>query len=284
MPLSPSELTITDNVLRSYHEKGYWVSPVLFDEAEVAMIHREVTRICNGERDFDGYPWLGTRSFADDDPAMRQVNNGWWINRIMRDVVKTPVIGYIGATLMNTNAARIWHDQMLLKPGLGPAGATETAGNIGWHQDYAHWQCANTNNFCTAWVALQDTNLSNGGMRTIVGSHKWGLTNDAHTFGEKDLEGLEKQFRREDTAWIDEPCILKAGQASFHHALTFHGSGPNLSTEPRLSFVVHMMPADCGFTGQGLYHPNADLLGPFVEEGTLFAGPFFPQIWPVTEA
>lgn len=280
MPLSPLDLTITADDIRRYHDRGSWISPVLFDAHEVAALRQEVLRICRGERDFDGLHWLSPPNYPEDSPALRQVCNGWWVNRAMREVIKAPVIGYIGSVLMQTDEVRVWHDQILCKPGLGPAGTGEQAGNVGWHQDYAHWQCANTANFCTAWVALQETDLTNGGMRTIVGSHHWGLCDDAATFGEHDLEALKATYHRAGRDWIDEPCLLKAGQASFHHAFTFHGSGPNLSTEPRLSFVIHMMPADCGFTQHGRHHPNADLLGPYVREGDRFTGPYFPRIWP----
>ena len=118
----------------------------------MAAIRLEVIRVCDGERDFDCLHWLTTPNFSDDSPAVRQVCNGWWVNKVMRGPIRTPVIGYIGAQLMDTDEVRVWHDQVLLKPGLGPAGVKETAGNIGWHQDYAHWQCANTDNFCTAWM------------------------------------------------------------------------------------------------------------------------------------
>ena len=240
----------------------------------------ELERICAGERDYDGFFWLSQPNFGTDDPAVRQVNNGWWINKVMRLTVKSPVIGYIGAQLMKTKEVRIWHDQMLWKPGLGVTGESDLSNNIGWHQDYAHWQCANTTNFCTAWVALQDTDEFNGCMQLVTGSHHWGLRHDANTFGEKDLEVLEAKYCPENNEWNADPCVLKAGQASFHHALTYHGSGPNLSTQPRLSIAVHMMPKDCGFTQRGQYHPNADLLGPYVKEGDLFEGPYFPCIWP----
>ena len=69
-----------------------------------------------------------------------------------------------------------------------PKNNEEIDGNIGWHQDYAHWQVSSSTNMATMWIALQDTNLENGGMRTIVGSHKWGLQKNADTFHEKDLK------------------------------------------------------------------------------------------------
>ena len=67
--------------------------------------------------------------------------------------------------------------------------------NVGWHQDYGYWKASSTTNMITAWVALQDTDLSNGGMRTIVGSHKWGLVEGSDTFGERDLEQLAGKYR-----------------------------------------------------------------------------------------
>ena len=280
MPLDYTEIALTPEDFASYRKKGYWISPVLFNDEEVCSMRRELERICAGERDYDGFFWLSQPDFGADDPAVRQVNNGWWINKVMRLAVKSPVIGYIGAQLMKTKEVRIWHDQMLWKPGLGVTGESDLSNNIGWHQDYAHWQCANTTNFCTAWVALQDTDEFNGCMQLVTGSHHWGLRHDANTFGEKDLEVLEAKYCPENNEWNADPCVLKAGQASFHHALTYHGSGPNLSAQPRLSIAVHMMPQDCGFTQRGQYHPNADLLGPHVKEGDLFEGPYFPCIWP----
>jgi len=271
---------IGDADIAEFHERGYWISPKLFDDEQIAALREAVLRTCRGERDFDNFPWLRFHCQDEASPAVRQVCNAWWVNGVVRDAVMSPKIGYIGSRLMRTAEVRIWHDQVIHKPGVGPDGGGEKSGNVGWHQDCAHWQCANTTNFCTAWVALQDTDLSNGGMRTIVGSHKWGLMPEAYTFGEKDLEEMRRRFESPDHEWIDEPCILKAGEASFHHGLCFHGSGPNLSTEPRLSFIVHMMPQDCGLKADGVYHENASLLGPDTKDGDLFEGKFFPRIWP----
>ena len=138
---------------------------------------------------------------------------------------------------------------------------------------------------CTAWIALQDTDLQNGGMRTIVGSHKWGLLEDSDTFGHKDLDGLQARFANQEIsgAWLDEPCIMQAGQVSFHHALTLHGSGPNLTWEPRMCLISHMMPGDTTYLPGRQYHPNLVFLGPHAQEGEPFAGPYWPQMWPKGE-
>jgi ectoine hydroxylase-related dioxygenase (phytanoyl-CoA dioxygenase family) len=284
MALALDEVTIDDDVRAAYHRDGYWVSPVLFEAAELAELREAVTQVCSGVRDYDRHYWLGEKRFDDSSLNVRQVCNGWWVNRRMRQLLTEPVISGIGAALMQTDEVRLWHDQMIFKPGAGAEATTERAGNIGWHQDYAHWQCADTDNFVTAWIALQDTDLQNGGMRTIAGSHTWGLLDDAYTFGEKDLDMLEQKFRGGGREWRDEPCVLKAGQVSFHHALTLHGSGPNLTDQPRLSIIMHMMPRGCALRRVGRFHPNADMVGPFAADGTPFDGPHFPRLWPTPAA
>jgi hypothetical protein len=62
------------------------------------------------------------------------VNNSWWVNDAVKKVVLSPAIGEAAAKLLRTNEIRLWHDQVIAKPGLGPDGHNEKAGNIGWHQ------------------------------------------------------------------------------------------------------------------------------------------------------
>jgi len=66
--------------------------------------------------------------------ANRKVNNSWWVNDAVKKVVLSPAIGEAAAKLLRTNEIRLWHDQVIAKPGLGPDGHNEKAGNIGWHQ------------------------------------------------------------------------------------------------------------------------------------------------------
>ncbi len=44
----------------------------------------------------------------------------------------------------------------------------------------------------------------------------------------------------EGVTWEEVDAILPPGGASFHHNLTYHGSGPNLSTHMRRSFAIHL--------------------------------------------
>lgn len=53
-----------------------------------------------------------------------------------------------------------------------------------------------------------------GCLRTITGSHKWGLIPDSATFFKKDLDSLKERFSAFG-AWEDEPSIMKAGQVAY---------------------------------------------------------------------
>lgn len=275
---------MTAAVVEEYWQRGYWISPPLFDEAQIAVLREAHERLWQGDYDSATPSQYGIAKVDLGTAALRQQCNAFWLNRAIRDAVTSPVVGAVAARLMRVPSVRLWHDQAIYKPGTGAANATQ-AGNVGWHQDYGFWQCASTTNMCTAWIALQDTDLRNGGMRTVVGSHNWGLIEDSDTFGNRDLEALAARFAAQGgSPWRDEPCVLKAGQASFHHALAFHGSGPNSSDAPRLSVVAHLMPGDTAYRAGRQWHPNMVLLGPDAADGQPFSGSYWPLLWPREDA
>ena len=283
MTLSASEAKklITAEVLQLYERDGYWVSPPLFDPAEVARLTRAHDRLWAGENDRSIPSQYGVTPVDPASKKLRQQCNAFWVNDDIRWAVTHPVIGLIGSHLMNKPAVKLWADQAIYKPPVAPSEAV-AGNNVGWHQDYGYWKASSTTNMCTAWIALQDTDLRNGGMRTLVGSHRWGALTDKldMSFWDQDLSRARERFG--DV--VDEPCIIPAGAASFHHALTFHGSGPNRSAEPRRSLVSHMMPGDTRYRAGVQWHPNLVFLGPDACEGDTFEGAYWPTLWPSKEA
>ena len=271
---------VTDEVIAEYWERGYWVGPILFGEDQVQRLRQAHERLWSGQHDYEVgsiYTWT-PRDL--DSPAVRQQVDAIYLNTEMRQAILSPLIGKIASRLMKSDSARLWHDQALWKP--GASGQEKTiAGNVGWHQDYGFWQSCSTDNMCSAWVALQDTDLTNGAMRMVVGSHKWGLIEGSNN-DKKEMEKWAEHYAKlAGVEWSDEPVLLKAGQVSFHHALTFHGSGPNDSEAPRLCVISHMMPGDTVYRAGRPQHPNLALLGPNAYDGQPFNSDFFPQLWPV---
>ena len=273
MGLAAYDVTAEDKA--QFDKDGYWISPKLLDDATIAELRRAHERIWSGDLDGEGYPMYGKVHLPENPLDLRKLDNGWWVNDAVKAVVTDPVLGRIAAELLGVDSIRLWHDQVLYKPGTN--GEKTKKGTVGWHQDYGYWRCTDNYNMITAWIALQDTDLSNGCMMTIPGSHKWGVVEGSDTFFEQDNAKLRERFMRKD--WVEEPCILKAGQISFHHALTFHGSEPNLSSEPRLSVVAHLMPGNTGYRKGGRFHPNIPFLGPRPYDGQPFASEHFPLIY-----
>ena len=189
-----TEPEVTAEDVAFFNRHGYFMPAApMIDAAGVAALREEFGRIFEGQVDYDATPpefefWC---KVVDDhrkgSAAVRKVNNSWWVNAGMRKVTTSPAIGKVAGRLLGTDTVRLWHDQAIWKPGtLGRAEEDAAEGNIGWHQDYGFWQVSdNSDQMCTAFVALQDMDMSNGAMRTIAGSHKWGLLDDSAMFFEK---------------------------------------------------------------------------------------------------
>ena len=278
--VSDVERLVDDAVIAEYRQRGYWRSPKLIDDETIARLRVAHERLWSGQFDRPIPSQYGPPKPPADPGDLRQQCNAYWLSDEIRRVVTSPVLGALGARLMDVPAVRLWHDQAVHKPGAGARGVTGRP-SVGWHQDFGYWQCASTTNMCTAWIALQDTDLNNGGMRTLVGSHRWGLVPESNNFWSQTLDGDAERFAElAKGEWSDELCVLKAGEASFHHALTFHGSGPNFTDQPRMCVIAHMMPGDTTYRAGRQAHPNLVFLGPDAHDGQPFAGPFWPVLWP----
>ncbi len=122
---------------------------------------------------------------------------------------------------------------MLYKP---PGGAA--TGNVGWHQDRQYWKYwEEGSELFTAWVALSDVTEEAGAMRFAIGSHRWGFLDKGNFFTSSQAVPVKAP---EGEKWLETPGVLSPGGVSFHHCLTYHGSGPNLSASPRISLALHL--------------------------------------------
>jgi len=109
-------------------------------------------------------------------------------------------------------------------------------GFVSYHQD-AKYIGLEPHNWVTAWVAITDSNETNGCMRMWSGSHKDNLKKHDEKFNEGNLltrGQTVKNVPKEKTT----PLILKAGQMSLHHPLVVHGSDLNRSNDRRIGFVI----------------------------------------------
>jgi hypothetical protein len=92
------------------------------------------------------------------------------------------------------------------------------------------------------WLALADVTPEMGPMRFIDRCHKEGpLGSVFNEDGGGDLLDLYPKL----VDRLTEPIEYEVGDATVHAAYTGHGSAPNTSDRPRLSYIFNYMPADC---------------------------------------
>ncbi|HVV37434.1 MAG TPA: phytanoyl-CoA dioxygenase family protein [Acidimicrobiales bacterium] len=236
----------------AFQRDGYVIAPQLFSADEVECFRAALARVEAGEYRTGRRPTLDL-PIPPDPSALRKIDNAWWADPDLASLATDKRLGEIAAALLDTPTVRLWQDQLLDKP---PTGVD--TGNIGWHQDWDSWKTvASRDAFVTAWVALDDVDEVNGAMQVIPGSHAWGHVPGASNFLGTDVDAQLARLGGEP-----RHLCMRAGEASFHHVLTFHGSGPNKSKRPRRSLAVHLVAGDVTAIdeGEGWRHYNLGLL------------------------
>lgn len=109
-----------------------------------------------------------------------------------------------------------------------------------WHEDSAYWKGKfdRLDQVLTIWLALDESNLENGCMGVIPGSHTNGFSEyeasgslKENTFPEQIKSG---SFDEEKAVWFQ----LKPGEFSIHDARIIHGAGPNTSPRRRAGYTM----------------------------------------------
>ena len=162
----------------------------------------------------------------------------------------------------------MWHDQVFYKPPRHP-------GVVAWHQDYSYWTRSTPVRHLTCWIGLDDSTIESGCVHFIPGSHRWDLLPKLSLLS--DMDGIQSILTPEQReAFKPEPMILKAGECSFHHGLTIHGSYGNRADHPRRAIVLNFMHPETR-SGNGtrplLVHT------PIIPEGQIIEGTHFPIVY-----
>jgi hypothetical protein len=175
---------------------------------------------------------------GDDPGKLCKIEMPQLANRAIMELVSHPALGALAAAVMGARMVQVWWVQLLCKPPAEPGQGGST--NIGWHQDRHYWQIwEEGSELFTAWVALSDVTAEAGPMRFLRGSHRWGLQQS--DFYGQDHEAQRQSIRvPEGETWEEVAAILPPGGLSFHHNMTYHGSGPNRTSQLRRSFAIHL--------------------------------------------
>ncbi len=113
---------------------------------------------------------------------------------------------------------------------------------VGGHPKHLHQDSAYFEHRYEGPVAslnyVVDTDLINGALYVVPGSHRWGTLKHVDTFSHLGLDADEWPWERA------LPIVGKAGDAIFFHVHTIHGSQENHSDKPRPVFINRYRRAD----------------------------------------
>jgi hypothetical protein len=212
---------LDDDQLRRFRRDGFVVAGRPFDADELAAIGREYDRLVGFEHQTLGDPEKGVFPYR----AMLSFRSP-----VLRGFVNHPELMELAVQLLGPDV-RLWWDQGIDKaPGSGSP--------IRWHQDNGY-QRGRVPEYLTAWLALDDSDLSNGGLQAVPGSHTAGLL--PHT-----MEGVHAVVRDE---LVDEaaavPLDARAGDLLVFSSLLVHQTvGNRTADRHRRSWVLQYARAD----------------------------------------
>ncbi|PYM35719.1 MAG: hypothetical protein DME17_11745 [Candidatus Rokuibacteriota bacterium] len=127
-------------------------------------------------------------------------------------------------------------------PAVGAEGRGERF--VAWHQDVTYWGLEPPL-AVSGWIAIDDSDVENGCLRVVRGSHRNGLLSHGRAEREGNLLSVNQAIPPElvDLGKAVDVC-LRAGQMSLHHGLLVHGSNPNRSSRRRCGLSIRYIPPD----------------------------------------
>lgn len=186
----------------------------------------------------DEVNWVAGR---DPEDRTRQICNGWKADPEIARQVLAERTGRLAAELMRWDGVRILQDNCIWKP--------PKTKSLGMHQDGAYLDYLVPPEMITCWIALDDTSAEAGTITYARGSHHWARSEKNRSEFHAPANWLAPIERAAPEGQVAElvPIVVKAGGASFHHHLTFHGSGPNTASIHRRAVISHLLPAAVEF-------------------------------------
>ena len=114
---------------------------------------------------------------------------------------------------------------------------------VSWHQDASYWPLT-PSKVVSAWLAIDDSDVGNGAMQVIPGSH----LNAQVAFRDSaaDERNVLNQTVEQPEAFGEPPVALelRAGQISLHSDWVLHGSEPNQSNRRRCGLAMRYLSKD----------------------------------------
>lgn len=263
---------LTDAEVRFFRENG-WVFAPRFIDPELAEEVRQHYKAWSGIR-WDTWPESEAEQkefieivkdkFTDPRKTMAIRQDDPW----MFTFVTQRKLGEATARLLNVESVKPYSETLQVKYPASSGFSRE----LPWHQDLPSMSIDRADAAQT-WIALAPATADMGTMRHLSGSHREPPRGMTHFSGEDpaiDFPDIWEKYQ------IEPPRDYAAGDALFHHCLTFHCSGQNQTNKIRWAMSSLRFSGRSIYTGQ--QNTNTDGLG--LQVNKFFDHPNFPTVYP----
>ena len=208
---------------RAYDELGFFLLPDAFDPETVASIAAEIDPL-EAETEVYLRTRQGGKHFIARAGALTFSVHLVVRSKRLREFCTGPVFRDVVHDLIGPDVRLYWDQAVYKKPG--------NPDEFPWHQDNGYTYIE-PQQYLTCWVALTDTDESNGCPWVVPGVHRGGTR--AH-------ELTELGWRCSVPATEAVPVPARAGSIVVFSSLTPHRTGPNRSSHVRKAYIVQFAP------------------------------------------
>lgn len=217
-----------------------------------------------------------TKSFGEQSAGFRFDGNMWDDDPEFRAFVFESEAAAVAGAVMNSNAIRLFKDQLFVKEPGTPDAVTP------WHHDLPYWS-VDGDQICSIWMPLDIVDGSNGAVQYVRGSHKWDKLFNPVEFG---LGYKERRPGALDSvpdidAMREELDIIsfdvEPGDCIVFHAKTIHGGPGNDGVRRRRAYSTRWAGDDAVYC----IRPTSSrpVRDPGIVPGDPLSGDVFPLVW-----
>lgn len=207
---------LTESELHRYHEDGFVVPNYRLSNTTIEAIQASHRRL------LDSYP-----QFADYCPTLLNYDTSF-LDYARDDGILDMVAQIIGPDIA------LWNSSFFAKP-------AKVGSRTPWHQDGEYWPIRPLAT-CSVWIAVDNSNIENGCLQVIPGSHKHRELKNHHV---NRADGLALPLELDEDTFNERESVnieLERGQISLHDVYLMHASEPNRSNHPRRGMTLRFMP------------------------------------------
>jgi phytanoyl-CoA hydroxylase len=240
--------------MRHFREQGYLVLADVFSRDEVNAWIRVIPSVIDENRQLFGLP--SDEELPDAAPMLGRIlclHHVHKLSELFFALAKEPRITRVLKSLVGPNVKCV-QSQLFIKPPGYP-------GNP-WHQDEGPIPTRDRS-LVAAWIAIDDSTVSNGCLQVVPGSHMNG-----YLYPRREHHYDQEYDFAEESFGFDEKRVkaveVTAGSMVFFHGYLLHGSARNCSSGYRRAIVYHYMNSYSPLPwrgGQGDYRDIVPVLG-----------------------